>query len=134
MTDPGFGASLQPVAQTILVVEDESQVRTLLAKLLEKNDYEVATACDGLEAMKYLEESRPDLMLVDVMMPRLDGFSLVKAVRYHEDNRAIPIIFLTAKTDARSMIEGINVGAKFFLTKPFQIGDVLSKIKKALEQ
>ncbi len=119
--------------QTILVVEDEAQVRTLLAKLLEKNDYEVSTASDGLEAMKYLEESRPDLMLVDVMMPRLDGFSFVKAVRYHEGNRQIPIIFLTAKTDARSMIEGINVGAKFFLTKPFQIGDVLAKIRKALE-
>ena len=121
------------MAQTILVVEDESQVRMLLAKLLEKNDYEVSTASDGLEAMKYLEESRPDLMLVDVMMPRLDGFSLVKAIRYNPENRSIPIIFLTAKTDARSMIEGINVGAKFFLTKPFQIGDVLAKIKKALE-
>jgi len=121
------------VPQTILVVEDEAQVRTLLAKLLEKNDYAVATAADGLEAMKYLEESRPDLMLVDVMMPRLDGFTFVKAVRYHEGNRGIPIIFLTAKTDARSMIEGINVGAKFFLTKPFQIGDVLAKIRKALE-
>jgi DNA-binding response OmpR family regulator len=133
LTALGFGASLSPVAKTILVVEDESQVRTLLAKLLEKNDYEVETACDGLEAMKYLEEARPDLMLVDVMMPRLDGFSLVRAVRYREDNREIPIIFLTAKTDARSMIEGINVGAKFFLTKPFQIGDVLAKIKKALE-
>jgi len=123
----------RPVGKTILVVEDESQVRTLLAKLLEKNDYSVATANDGLEAMKHLEEHRPDLMLVDVMMPRLDGFSLVKAVRYSPENRAIPIIFVTAKTDARSMIEGINVGAKFFLTKPFQIGDVLAKIKKALE-
>jgi len=119
--------------KTILVVEDELQVRTLLAKLLEKNDYEVSTAKDGLEAMKHLEEHTPDLMLVDVMMPRLDGFSLVKAVRYRKENRNIPIIFLTAKTDARSMIEGINVGAKFFLTKPFQIADVLSKIKKAIE-
>ena len=122
-----------PAKKQILVVEDELQVRTLLAKLLEKNDYEVATAEDGLEAMKFLEEKRPDLMLVDVMMPRLDGFSLVKAVRFRKENRMIPIIFLTAKTDARSMIEGINVGAKFFLTKPFQIGDVLAKIKKALE-
>ena len=119
--------------QTILVVEDEEQVRTLLAKLLEKNDYDVATAADGLDAMKFLEGDKPDLMLVDVMMPRLDGFSLVKAVRFKPDCRHIPIIFLTAKTDARSMIEGINVGAKFFLTKPFQIGDVLAKIRKALE-
>ena len=119
--------------ETILVVEDEAQVRTLLAKLLEKNDYDVETAADGLEAMKFLETRQPDLMLVDVMMPRLDGFSLVKAVRYHKDNRSIPIIFLTAKTDARSMIEGINVGAKFFLTKPFQIADVLAKIRKALD-
>ena len=119
--------------RTILVVEDEAQVRTLLAKLLEKNEFNVVIAADGLEAMKYLEDEHPDLMLVDVMMPRLDGFQLVKAVRYRQENRSIPIIFLTAKTDARSMIEGINVGAKFFLTKPFQIGDVLAKINKALE-
>ena len=117
----------------ILVVEDDAQVRTLLSKLLEKNDYSVAMAGDGLEALKFLEENRPDLILIDVMMPRLDGFLTVKAIRYRKEHKNIPIIFLTAKTDARSMIEGINVGAKFFLTKPFQIGDVLSKIKKAIE-
>ena len=120
--------------KTILLVEDEDQVRIPLARLLEKNNYAVMEASDGLEALRVIEDKRPDLMIVDVMMPRLDGFSFVKAVRYHQINRGIPIIFLTAKGDAQSMIEGINVGAKFFLTKPFNVNDVLSKIRKLLEE
>ncbi len=120
--------------RTVLVVEDDEQVRSILVKLLEKNDYLSSTAKDGLEALQVLEESRPDLMIVDIMMPRLDGFSFVRAAKHIRESRNIPIIFLTAKNDARSMIEGINLGAKFFLTKPFQVQEVLSKIRKALNE
>ncbi|MBM4320706.1 MAG: response regulator [Deltaproteobacteria bacterium] len=118
----------------IVVVEDDEQVRGILVKLLEKNDYLVKTAEDGLKALQLLEEVRPDLLVVDVMMPRLDGFQFVRAARFMKENKAIPVIFVTAKTDAKSMIEGINLGAKFFLGKPFQVSDVLSKIKKALNE
>lgn len=120
--------------KTIMVVEDDEQVRSILVKLVQKNGYNASTAGDGLEALQHLEESRPDLMIVDIMMPRLDGFDFVKAARHIKENRGIPIIFLTAKNDAKSMIEGINLGAKFFLTKPFQVPEVVSKIKKALNE
>lgn len=118
----------------IAIIEDDEQVRGILIKLLEKNDYQVRTARDGLEALQLLEDVRPDLMIVDVMMPRLDGFQFVRAARFMKENKNIPVIFLTAKTDAKSMIEGINLGAKFFLGKPFQVSDVLNKIKKALAE
>ncbi len=120
--------------KTIMVVEDDEQVRSILVKLVQKNGYLARTAGDGLEALQVLEELKPDLMIVDIMMPRLDGFDFVKAARFMKENRSIPIIFLTAKNDAKSMIEGINLGAKFFLTKPFQVPEVVSKIRKALNE
>ncbi|MBI4098652.1 MAG: response regulator [Candidatus Magasanikbacteria bacterium] len=121
----------------ILVVEDEETVRNVLQKLLEANGFRVATAKDGLEGMKYLEDNVPDLMLVDVMMPRLDGFTFVKAVRFRTEQQKslpkIPFIFITAKSDARSMIEGIKTGAKGFIPKPFPIALVVRKVCEALK-
>jgi DNA-binding response OmpR family regulator len=75
---------------------------------------------------------RPDIMICDMMMPNLDGLEFVKAVKAHSDTQRIPVIFLTAKTDPRSMIDGINVGARFYVTKPFAIDDLLSKVRRAL--
>lgn len=122
--------------KTILIVEDEETVRKVLQKLLEAKGFRVATANDGLEGMKYLENNVPDLMLVDVMMPRLDGLTFVKAVRYRSEQQKslprIPFIFITAKADARSMVQGINAGAKGYITKPFAISAVMKKIYEAL--
>lgn len=121
----------------ILVVEDEDTVRKVLQRLLETNGFRIATARDGLEGMKYLEDNVPDLMLVDVMMPRLDGFTFVKAVRFRTEKQKslpkIPFIFITAKSDARSMVEGIKHGAKGYITKPFQIAVVVRKVCEALK-
>jgi DNA-binding response OmpR family regulator len=118
--------------KTILVIEDEEHVRTLVSRLLQKNGYTVRTASDGLEGLKALEEGRPDLIIADVMMPNLDGITFTRALKNRKETKAIPVIFLTAKSDPLSMIEGINVGAKFYITKPFQIEDVLSKVRKVL--
>ena len=73
------------------------------------------------------------LGLVDVMMPNLDGLTLAKAIKAYKDTKSIPLIFLTAKGDTMSMIEGINVGAKYYVTKPFQMDDLLSKVEKVLD-
>ncbi len=116
----------------ILVIEDDPAVRTLLDKSLQAKGYRVTLATDGLDGLTVLERMRPDLILVDLMMPRLDGMTFVKAIKGHGDTQPIPIIILTAKNDARSMIDGINVGARFYVTKPFQIADLISKIEKAL--
>jgi DNA-binding response OmpR family regulator len=116
----------------ILVIEDEEHVRTLLSRILEKDGYEVRVAKDGLDGLRTLEVFRPDLILADVMMPNLDGLTFTKALKNRRETRVIPVIFVTAKSDPLSMIEGINVGAKFYITKPFQIEDVLVKVRKVL--
>src|SRR5690606_25924001 len=111
---------------------DDPSVRTLLSKSLSARGYKVEVAKDGIEGLTTLEAFRPDLLIVDIMMPRLDGMTFVKAVKGNDETGPIPVIFLTAKNDPKSMIDGINVGAKFYVTKPFQIDELVGKIEKAL--
>ncbi len=115
-----------------LVIEDEFAVQTLLKKQLTAHGFQVTIAGDGLDGLMKLEGSKPDLIICDVMMPNLDGMGFVKAIKSHSDTQQIPVIVLTAKTDPRSMIDGINVGARFYVTKPFAIDDLLSKVNRAL--
>jgi len=116
----------------ILVLEDEPAVQTLILKQLTAQNFEVTVASDGLDGLMKLEGLRPDLIICDVMMPNLDGMEFVKAIKSNNGTQQIPVIFLTAKTDPRSMIDGINVGARFYVTKPFQLDDLLAKIQRAL--
>jgi DNA-binding response OmpR family regulator len=118
--------------ETILVIEDDPSVRTLLEKSLSAKGYRILAADDGLAGLTSLEDTRPDLIIVDIMMPRLDGMTFVKAVKGNDRTRSIPVIFLTAKNDPKTMIEGINIGARFYVTKPFQMDELLSKVQKAL--
>jgi len=116
----------------VLVLEDEPAVQILLKKQLAANGFQVTVAGDGLDGLMKLENMKPDLIICDLMMPNLDGMGFVKAIKGHNQTQKIPVIFLTAKTDPRSMIDGINVGARFYVTKPFQIDDLLAKVQKAL--
>lgn len=120
--------------KNILIIEDEAHVRQMVARLLVKHDYDVREAVDGLDGLRALEDYKADLIIVDVMMPILDGLTFTKALKNRRETRGIPVIFLTAKSDPHTMIEGINVGAKFYVTKPFQIDDVLSKVRRVLEE
>ncbi len=119
-------------AQTILILEDDPSVRTLLVKALSARGYEVRAAEDGLAGLTMLEAWTPDLLIVDVMMPRLDGMTFVRAIKARTDTKPIPVIFLTAKNDPKSMIAGINLGARYYITKPFVVEELISKIQKAL--
>jgi DNA-binding response OmpR family regulator len=121
-----------PAEIHILVIEDDPSVQTLLRKQLVAHGFKVTVASDGLDGLMKLETLLPDLMICDVMMPNLDGVEFVKAIKGNTHTQKIPVIFLTAKSDPRSMIEGINVGARFYVTKPFQIDDLLSKVRRAL--
>ncbi|HJZ86917.1 MAG TPA: response regulator [Polyangia bacterium] len=117
----------------ILLIEDDAALVALMAKTLLAHGYGVSVARDGLEGLKALDQTPPDLIVVDVMMPRLDGMTLVRAIKKHRTTRHIPVIFLTAKSDSRSMVEGINLGAKFYITKPFSLDDLLAKVQRALK-
>ncbi len=116
----------------ILIVEDDPAVQRLLSRTLASKGYRITQATDGLAGLTELEKERPDLIIADVMMPRLDGMTFVKAIKGHDGTKAVPVIFLTAKNDPRSVVQGINVGAKYYVTKPFQIDELLTKIEKSL--
>lgn len=118
--------------ETILIIEDDLSVRTLLQKSLSAKGYSVLVADDGLSGLTSLEGVSPDLIIVDIMMPRLDGMTFVKAIKGNESTQRIPVIFLTAKSDPKTMIQGINMGARFYMTKPFQIDELLTKVHRAL--
>jgi two-component system, chemotaxis family, chemotaxis protein CheY len=121
-------------AARVLVVEDDSSTQTLLRKQLTAKGYEVATADNGLDGLMRLEEQAlPDVILCDVNMPELDGISFVRAIKAKSDTRKIPVIFLTASNNPRDMVDGINVGARFYLTKPFELNELLWKINRVLQ-
>lgn len=116
----------------VLVVEDDPSISALLTKALQNNGYTVVHAGDGEAALVLCVEERPDVILLDVNLPKLDGFSVAKRLKGVPSLKGIPIIFLTAKDRPADMIQGIQAGAKHYLTKPFKIEDLLSKVAKLL--
>lgn len=118
---------------SILVVEDEHTLRRLLEYRLGKQ-YDVRTAANGEEALERVAEGAPDLIISDIMMPRMDGFALQAALQQQHHTRAIPFIFLTAKADDNSRLKGMRTGVDDYITKPFDIEQLLSRIERLLER
>ncbi len=118
---------------SILVVEDEHTLRRLLEYRLSKQ-YHVRTAANGEEALERINEEIPDLIISDIMMPKMDGFALQAELQQHKDTRAIPFIFLTAKADEQSRLKGMRTGVDDYITKPFDIEQLLSRIDRLLER
>ena len=118
----------------VLVVDDDASVRTLVTKALLAKGYEVQEAADGMIASELLGRMKqiPDLLICDVMMPTIDGFSLARMIKGHKELRSIPIIFLTAKTQAADLKTGISLGARHYVQKPFSIIDLLDKVAKSV--
>jgi DNA-binding response OmpR family regulator len=116
----------------ILVLDDDGAIQRFIEQTLVPEGFRVELANDGLEGLVKIDRIKPDLVIADIRMPRLDGFTFAKAVKTHEQTKSIPIIFLTGCDDSRSVIEGINVGARYYLTKPFDPDDLVGKVKKAL--
>jgi DNA-binding response OmpR family regulator len=119
----------------ILVVEDDPTLRELLRVSLARSGYEVALAATGLDALVQIDRAKPkpDLLLVDIMIPELDGLSLLRALKSHRDTRFIPVVIITARSDSRTIAEGISAGARYYITKPFILDDLLAKVKRAIE-
>jgi DNA-binding response OmpR family regulator len=116
----------------ILIVDDDFALLKMIETVLSQVG-DVTRATDGLEALEILQRGyRPDLIVTDLMMPRVDGIKLSEQVKKNPQTAKIPIIILTAKGTSRDVIEGINVGARHYITKPFKTEDLLAKVKKTL--
>lgn len=118
----------------ILVVDDHSASRMTAATLLKVEGYEVLQADSGRAALKQVFDSQPDLILLDVMMPGMDGFDVCAQLKHDEKTRLIPVIFITALGDRKSRIRGIEVGGDDFLTKPFDRLELSARVKSLVRQ
>ncbi len=125
--------SVNPKRQTrVLVVDDDEDGLYILKLLLTKMKYEVHTARDGEEALQKAEALVPDIILLDVMMPKLNGFEVCKRVKASPEGMYIPIILLTAKSELMSKIEGLDCGADEYLTKPYDMSELTARIRSML--
>ena len=109
----------------ILIAEDEKDIRNLLKLNLEQEGYSVIAAKDGMEALDILQKERIDLAVLDVMMPRLDGFNLLRRIR---ETSTLPVIFLTARGDDMDKVLGLGLGADDYLVKPFSMAELLARV------
>ena len=116
----------------LLVVDDEPGIRDLLATSLRFAGFEVHTAADGQEALRQAETVRPDLVVLDVMLPDLDGFAVTRRLR--DRGRDVPVLFLTAKDDVSDRVTGLTVGGDDYVTKPFSLEEVVARIRAVLRR
>lgn len=116
----------------VLIVEDDDAIRTLLERALASRGFDVVTARDGHEALAAVGAAAPDLAIVDVMMPGLDGFSFVLRLRKRASTADLPVVFMSARTDARSIKTGIGLGARQYVTKPFKMRTLIDKIERVM--
>ncbi len=119
---------------TLLVVEDHWALQQAVRDLLVASGYRVLTATDGVEALEVMQETRPDLIIADVMMPRMNGYELYEKVRENPDWVAIPFIFLTAKSEPEDIIKGKGLGAEDYITKPFNPDELLVVVGARLKR
>ena len=115
----------------ILVVDDDKEIVGAIKKRLEMEDYEIITAYDGLEAMDILMEQEVQLLIIDVMMPKMDGLSATMKIR---ESKNIPIIILSAKTEESDKILGLSMGADDYISKPFRPDELVARVKSQLRR
>ncbi|WP_419533846.1 Hpt domain-containing protein [Endozoicomonas sp.] len=120
-------------AVKVLVVDDSVTVRKVTSRLLTRQGYEVTSARDGVEAMTMLSEHKPDIMLLDIEMPRMDGFEVASAVRNDPELQGLPIIMITSRTGEKHRNRAFSLGVNEYIGKPFQEGPLLEAIEKLIE-
>ena len=117
---------------TVLMIDDEANARKLAKLLLEREGYRVLTAANGEEGLILAKVERPSVILLDVMMPKMDGFETLKRLRGDEDTKAVPVIMVTASGSEQSIAESFKMGAIFHVEKPYETKDLVQKIKVAV--
>jgi DNA-binding response OmpR family regulator len=120
--------------KTILVVDDMSQIRNILRFSLKKEGYNVILAENGKEALNYAQNEYPiDLVILDIMMPKMDGYEVIKQLKDSDATKHIPVIFLTAKAQKKDIVKGIEAGGNDYVVKPFKFLNLHRKIKKLID-
>jgi len=119
------------MAKTVLIVEDDNNIADLLRLYLEKEGYDVSIASDGLKGVKLFREVQPALVLLDVMLPGMDGWGVCRTIRAESKT---PIIMLTAKSETEDKVQGLRQGADDYITKPFEMKEVLARIEAVLRR
>jgi len=116
----------------IMAVDDERHIVRLIQVNLERSGYQVVTAFDGQEALRKVETEKPDVIVLDVMMPKMDGFEVLKRLQANPDTREIPVIMLTAKAQDADVFRGWSSGVSAYLTKPFNPLELITFVKRIL--
>lgn len=114
----------------ILVCDDERHIVRLIQVNLERQGYQVTTAFDGKEGLEKIRSEKPDLVVLDVMMPYMDGFEVLKTIRREPETESLPVIMLTAKAQDKDVFEGYHYGADMYLTKPFNPMELVTFVKR----
>ncbi|MDR9417642.1 response regulator transcription factor [Gracilimonas sp.] len=120
--------------KTILVVDDEKDLLDLIEYNLKKEGFDVLKAENGKEGIQIAKEHNPDLVLMDIMMPKMDGMEAVEKMRSDDQLKSIPIIFLTARSDEKTEVEGLNKGGDDYITKPISTTKLISRIKAVMRR
>ena len=122
------------MAKRILVIEDEPHVLAVIRKRLETRDYEVVTAADGREGLRQARSAKADLIILDLILPGMDGFQLCALLKRDDSLRQTPILMLTARTQESDVERGIALGANAYMTKPFKPAALLQRIAELLDK
>jgi CheY-like chemotaxis protein len=131
---PSIRSQPAPAMAQVLVVDDHPQIRRLIQVNLEKIGLQVVCAVDGEEGLARAEELRPDLIILDVMMPRKSGFEVLRDLKASEELGEIPVIMLTVKVQNSDIAEGLREGADFYLPKPFHPTELCDLVERVLKQ
>ncbi len=122
------------VRQRILVVEDEEAIRGIVTQTLLRHGYETASASDGDDALEKAFTLRPDLIILDLMLPRMDGWEVCRRLKAEKDTAFIPIIMLTARREERDVVEGLELGADDYMKKPFSLSELTARVRALLRR
>lgn len=118
---------------TLLVVDDNNDNLKFIGNLLEMEGYDPVLANNGYQALSYIEQEKPHLILLDVMMPEIDGYEVCQALKSNTETKDIPVIFLTAKSEPDDLVKGFEIGAVDYITKPFNICELKARVKNHLD-
>ncbi len=118
----------------LLLIDDDPNLILLVKDYLEFRGYDVITAENGREALEVLDQETPDMIICDVMMPEMDGYSLVSAIRQDPKTSWVPVLFLSAKGQSQDRVKGLNIGADVYMVKPFEPEELVAQVESSLKQ